>query len=105
MGRLSKHLELKTDNWARSSKKKLKMAMEHKMKRIFVTILDYLEKEKLSGNIDDNTFSSLRSKILNTGNDQVRNMKKDLDERYNVEFIPYHVELEVKPLDGHKPLP
>ncbi|MHA2063163.1 MAG: hypothetical protein ACXABY_02160 [Candidatus Thorarchaeota archaeon] len=101
MSRLGKHKKKLEDNYSFNSKKKLKAAIEHKMKRIYVGILDALEKEKLSGNIEAEVFDILRSKILNMGNDQVRSMKKELDERYNVEFLTYHVVLPVKPLgDG-----
>lgn len=99
MGRLSQHLEKKEDNWSKGSKKKLRASIEHKMKRIFVGILDLLDKEQLSGNISKEVHSELRSKILNIGNDQVRNMRKELDERYNIEFIPYHIVLPVIPID------
>jgi len=103
-GRLSKHVEKKQTNWHVSSRKKLKASVEHKMKRIFVGILDLLDKEKLGGKIDEDTFCSLRSKLLNIGNDQIRNMRKELDERYNIEFIPYHMEFKVVPMEGLDPI-
>jgi len=98
MSRLGKHTEKAIDNYSVGSKKKLKASVEHRMKRIYVGILDALEKEKLSGNIDSRTFEILRSKILNIGNDQIRSIKKELDDKYNVEFLTYHVVLPVKPL-------
>lgn len=103
-GRLSKHIEAKTDNWAVSSKKKIKASVGHKIKRVFVSILDLLDNEKLCGNISEESFRSLRSKIFNIGNDQIRNINKELDERYNVEFIPYHFELKVVPVEGLGPI-
>jgi anaerobic ribonucleoside-triphosphate reductase len=103
-GRLSKHVSIKDDNWAKSSKKKLKASMEHKAKRIYVGLLDLLDKEKLSGRMSDETCSELRSRILNIGNDQIRNMKKEIDDRYNVEFIPYHMEFKVSPIEGIDPI-
>ncbi len=96
-GRLSRHTEKKLDNWSRSSKKKLKAAVEHKMNRIFVGILNVLDKARLEGKIEDSEFKRLRSEILNIGNDQVRNIKKELDDRYNVEFIPYQIEFKIIP--------
>lgn len=102
MGRLSKHIEKKEDNWSVGSRKKLKASIGHKMNRIFVGILNLLDEEKEYGNISDKVHSGLRSKILNIGNDQVRNMKKELDDRYNVEFIPYNIVLPVKPI-GENP--
>ena len=103
-GRLSKHTEKKNTNWHVSSRKKLKASMENKMKRIFVGILDLLDKEKLEGNIGEETHATLRSRILNVGNDQIRNMRKELDERYNIEFIPYHMEFKVVPVEGLGPI-
>ena len=103
-GRLSKHTEKKNTNWHVSSRKKLKASMENKMKRIFVGILDLLDKGKLEGNIGEETHATLRSRILNVGNDQIRNMRKELDERYNIEFIPYHMEFKVVPVEGLGPI-
>ena len=100
MSRLGKHVEKKKDNYSIGSKKKLKASIEHKMKRIYVGILDALEKEKFSGNINTELFNTLRSKILNMGNDQIRSIRKELDDRYNVEFLTYQVILPVKPLEG-----
>lgn len=100
MSRLGKHTEKKEDLYSMGSKKKLKASVEHKMKRIYVGILDALEKEKISGNIDEDMFNCLRSRILNLGNDQIRNMRKELDERYNIEFVPYSFILQVKPMEG-----
>ena len=96
-GRLSRHTEKKTDNWSVSSKKKLKAAVEHKMNRIFVGILDVLDKARLEGKIEENEFQKIRSKVLNIGNDQVRNIRKEIDDRYNVEFMPYQIEFKIIP--------
>jgi len=98
MSRLGKHIEHNVDNYSVGSKKKLKAQVEHRMKRIFVGILDLLDREHVSGNINEETFKSLRSQVLNIGNDQVRNIRKELDERYNVEFIAYHIVLPVIPI-------
>lgn len=96
-GRLSKHTDKKTDNWSVSSKKKLKAAVEHKMNRIFVGILDVLDTAKIEGKMEEDEFQKIRSKILNIGNDQIRNIRKELDDRYNVEFIPYQIEFKIIP--------
>ncbi|TFH25909.1 hypothetical protein E4G67_00185 [Candidatus Bathyarchaeota archaeon] len=93
--KLSNHIKLAEDNWSIGSKKKLKVSTRHKMKKIFVGILYELDKEKSSGNIDEDTFKRLRSRILNLGNEQVRNMEIELDERYNVEALNYHIEFKV----------
>jgi len=96
-GRLSRHTDKKTDNWSVSSKKKLKAAVEHKMNRIFVGILDVLDTAKIEGKMEEDEFQKIRSKILNIGNDQIRNIRKELDDRYNVEFIPYQIEFKIIP--------
>jgi hypothetical protein len=93
--KLSSHIKLAEDNWSIGSKKKLKVSMRHKMKKIFVGILDVLDKEKLSGNIDEDTHKRVRSRVLNIGNEQIRNMELELDARYNVEALAYHVEFKV----------
>lgn len=100
MSRLGKHTEKKQDSYSVNSKKKLRASIEHKMKRIYVGILDLIEKEKFSGNIDDETFDILRSRVLSIGNDQIRHIRKELDERYNIEFLAYQVTFQVKPIEG-----
>lgn len=95
--RLGKHIDKRTDNYSIGSKEKLKASMRHKIKKTFVGCLDSLEVE--IGQSDPELFNRLRKKILSIGNDQVRNMEVEL-EKYNVEFIAYHMELQVKPLDG-----
>tara|TARA_Y100000593_G_scaffold89807_1_gene174774 strand:+ start:581 stop:949 length:369 start_codon:yes stop_codon:yes gene_type:complete len=93
--RLSDHVDIKKDNWSLGSRKKLKASMRHKMKRIFVGILDVLDTEHLKGNIDEETFKRVRSRILNIGNDQIRNMEIELNTRYNIEALNYHVQFNV----------
>ena len=90
-GRLSQHTELKDDRWSVSSKKKLMASIKHKMKRIYVGILDALEVE----DIDDEVFARIRSKVLNIGNDQIRNMELELQGRYNIEALTYHIDFKV----------
>ena len=93
--KLSNHIKLAEDNWSIGSKKKLKVSMRHKMKKIFVGILYELDREKLNGSIDKETFKRIRSRVLNIGNEQVRNMEIELDSRYNIEALNYHVEFKV----------
>lgn len=95
--RLGKHIEKNTDNYSIGSKEKLKASMRHKIKKTFVGCLDALELE--IGKTDPELFNRLRKKVLSLGNDQIRNMETEL-EKYNIEFIAYHIEFEVKPLDG-----
>ncbi len=92
MGHLEKHIEKKIDNYSIGSRQKLKAAMRHKVKRTFVGALDAIEKELgvPASKENEELFKKLRSKILSIGNDQIRNMEVEL-ERYNIEFIPYHV--------------
>lgn len=94
MSRLGKHIEKKVDNYSLGSKEKLKACVRHKIRRTFVGSLDVIEKELALLGIDKNSdiFKSIRKKILSIGNDQVRNMEAELD-KYNIEFIPYHIEL------------
>jgi hypothetical protein len=101
--RLGKHIEEKTDNWSVKSKKKLVQAVTHKMKRIYVGILDALDKEVTAGNISKELSQKLRSKVLNIANDQIRNMGLELD-KYNIEFICYHVKFQNPPEDSAKEL-
>ncbi len=93
--KLSDHIKIKDDNWSIASKNKLKASMRHKMRRIFVGILKELDIEKAHGIISKDTHKRLRSKILGIGNDEVRNMEAELDSRYNVEFINYHVQFKI----------
>lgn len=98
---LKDHIEKKEDSYSKGSRQKLKAAMRHKIKRTFVGCLDALEKELgISDNdrVDNEMFKRLRSKILSIGNDQIRNMELEL-EKYNIEFIPYHVTFTVERRD------
>lgn len=95
--RLGKHIEHKRDNWHDKSKKKLKASIRYRMKRIYVGILDSLDKERADGKLDEATFKKIRSKILNMGNDQIRNMESELDNQYNIEFLNYHIDFKIIP--------
>lgn len=103
---LREHTEKRMDNWSRGSKEKLKASMRHKLKRVFVGCLDAIEKELGVGvGLPDNdrnevAFRKMRNKILGIGNDQIRNMEMELEERYNVEFIPYDITLKTLPREG-----
>ena len=93
--KLSDHIDIKEDNWSIASRNKLKASMRHKMRRIFVGILELLDKEKANGKIDNETGRRMRTRILGIGNDEVRNMETELDSRYNIEALNYHVHFEV----------
>lgn len=94
-GKLSDHIEHNKDDWWIASKRKLKNSMRHKIKRTFVAMLDALDEEKSNGSIDEATYKTLRSCALNAGNDQIRNMEIEIDNRYNVEALNYHIEFRV----------
>lgn len=97
-GPLGKHLEKKDDNYSQKSREKLKAAMRHKIKRTFVGCLDAIEREVLDGTRESKEkFKKIRSRVLSIGNDQIRNMEAEL-EKYNIEFIPYHIEFRVEDL-------
>ena len=93
--KLSDHIHVKDDNWSIASKNKLKASTRHKMRRIFVGILELLDKEKANGNIDEATKKRMRTRILGIGNDEVRSMETELDARYNVEALNYHIQFKI----------
>lgn len=95
--KLSDHVKIKEDNWSIASKNKLKASMRHKMNRIFVGILELLDKEKANGNIDRETGKRMRNRILGIGNDEVRSMETELDARYNIEALNYQIEFRNPP--------
>lgn len=95
---LREHIEKRTEKYWLGSKEKLKAAMRHKIKRSFVGSLDAIEREldEWEFNEEDKELfmNAVRRRILGNGNDQIRNMEAEL-EKYNVEFIPYHIEFRV----------
>ena len=91
MSHLKKHTEKKEDNYSKGSRNKLKAAMKHKIKKTFVESLNAVEEEL--GPNEKERFKRIRSKILSVGNDQIRNMEMELEERYNIEFIPYQIKI------------
>jgi len=94
-GPLGKHLEKKDDKYSLGSREKLRAAMRHKIKRTFVGCLDAAERELMGGSPEDvERFKRIRGRILSLGNDQIRNMEAEL-EKYNIEFIPYHIEFKI----------
>lgn len=91
---LGKHTKVASDNYSKGSKKKLQKNIVHRIKKIFVTCLDLIEDE-----LTFEQFNIVRKKILGVGNDQIRQLEAEL-QRYNVEYIPYHIEMKVKPIEG-----
>lgn len=94
---LKDHIDKKNDKYSIGSMAKLKAAMKHKISKTFVGSLESIELEISKLNIDSRTrnnfLKAVRRRILGLGNDQIRNMEIEL-EKYNVEFIPYHVEFK-----------
>lgn len=65
-------------------REKLKNFIQSEITKLFSSVLDYTEvavdgKER---------YMNLRSKILKVGNDTIREIKKELDTRYSVEYQP-----------------
>lgn len=66
------------------SKEKLKKLLDVEVNSALRSVLDFIE--VAVGN--EERFKALRSKVLKVGNDALRNLKKEIDTRYDVEFIP-----------------
>lgn len=65
-------------------REKLKNFIHSEITKLFSSVLDYTEvavdgKER---------YQMLRSKILKVGNDTIREIKKELDTRYNIKYEP-----------------
>ena len=95
--RLGNHVEKKMDNWSDKSRKKLAASMRYKMKKIYLGILESIEKEKYEGRIDEATCKTLRARALNLGNDNIRTMEMELEHKYNIEYINYHINFKIIP--------
>ena len=64
------------------SKDKLKNYLQNEITKLFSSVLDYAEvavdgKER---------YMNLRSKILKVSNDTIRNIKREVDSRYLIEY-------------------
>jgi len=72
------------DSGSVRSKDRLKKYVQNEVTKLFTSVLDYAEvavdgKER---------YSNLRSKILKVSNDAIREIKKEIDTRYTVDYIP-----------------
>lgn len=65
------------------SKEKLKKDMSEEVTKLFHIALDYAQVACPTQDI----FLALRSKILRSGNNCIRNLKHNID-KYDVEFVP-----------------
>jgi hypothetical protein len=66
------------------SKEKLKKYVQNEITKLFSAVLDYAEvavdgKER---------YLNLRSKILKVGNDTIREIRREIDARYKVDYVP-----------------
>ena len=66
------------------SREKLKNYIHGEITKLFTAVLDYAEvavdgKER---------YTNLRSKILKVSNDAIREIKREVDTRYGVSYIP-----------------
>ena len=64
------------------NKEKLKREVKDEVTQLFEKVLDYAQVACPT----PDTFKVLRSKVLRVGNDCIRNIHKNLDSRYDVEF-------------------
>lgn len=95
---LKEHTDKNGDRWSVGSRNKLKASMRYKIRRVFAACLDIIEHELELSKNDKGQFDKIRKKILGIGNDQIRNMEAEL-ERYNISYIPYHIDMEVISLE------
>ena len=73
------------------SREKLKKYVQGEITRLFSAVLDYAEvavdgKER---------YTTLRSKVLKVSNDAIREINRELDNRYTITYIPPAEELIV----------
>lgn len=66
------------------SREKLKKYVESEVTKLFSSVLDYAE-VAVDG---QERYKNLRSKILKVSNDVIREIKRELDTRYSVSYLP-----------------
>lgn len=66
------------------SREKLKKFIRGEVTKLFTSVLDFTE-VAVEGK---DRFMSLRSKILKVSNDAMRDIDKELDTRYSIEYVP-----------------
>jgi hypothetical protein len=96
--KLSDHINKRLDPWSVASKKKLVSSIRHKIKRTFISALEAIDIELKQGSISEDVHKRLRSKILRAGNSQIEYMESEVDNRFNVEALNYHITMPVKPI-------
>jgi len=66
------------------SREKLKKYVQCEITRLFSSVLDYAEVA-----IDSKArYTTLRSKVLKVSNDAIREINRELDNRYDVTYLP-----------------
>lgn len=72
-----------TINKVDKHKAKLKDVVQNEVTVMFEKVLDYTEVA-----VNNDQYKRLRSKILRVGNNCIRNIGREIDTRYNVEYNP-----------------
>jgi hypothetical protein len=65
-------------------KEKLMRSVENEVTTMFEKILDYAEVAVPN----NDQYKKLRSKILRSGNNCIRNLGKEINNRYDIKYIP-----------------
>jgi hypothetical protein len=87
-----KDIVKKEDSYTVASRDRLSKNLEAKMKKIYTSALHSIE---LVYGANNDEFEAVRKSILDSGNDQIRKMREELD-GYNVEFIPQTIVINTK---------
>lgn len=66
------------------SREKLKKYVHSEITKLFTSVLDYAEVAVGS----KERYANLRSKILKVSNDAIREIKREIDTRYGVIYVP-----------------
>ena len=80
-----REIQKKTDRYSYHSAEALKRQVNTSIKDLFKSTLDMIE---LKFGKDFNGYADLRSKILRTGNNAIRQLEGLVDDRFNIEMIP-----------------
>ena len=80
-----REIQKKIDSYSTQSADVLKRQMNKHIKDLFKTTLDMIE---LKFGKEFDGYTDMRSKILRTGNNAIRELESLLESRFNVEMIP-----------------
>lgn len=81
---LSKGVFMEKDFNEDRSREKLSKFTKDRITKMFITILDYVEVAVP----DKDRYSVVRAKVLDVANDAIRDIDKELNDRYKVEYLP-----------------